>query len=69
VLLPRQAASDRSVRMHVRTASIDSNFVFVKLPRYSLSDLLSMMLGVSLGTVKWASATCGLPRWLSQLSS
>ncbi len=28
-----------------------------------------MMLGVSQGTVKCATATCGLPRGLSQLSS
>ena len=34
-----------------------------------MNDLLSMMLGVSQGTVKCASASCGLPRGLSQPSS
>ena len=43
--------------------------MLLKLLRYSLKDLLSMMLTVSQGMVKCARATWGLPRELSQLSS
>ncbi|MNK94852.1 hypothetical protein D3C87_1150690 [compost metagenome] len=67
--LPRHAASERSVRRCSRTASMLAKVLLLKLLRYSLNDLLSMMFGVSQGMVKCAMATCGLPRGFSQLSS
>src|SRR5256885_12996585 len=62
---PRQTAALTSARMRSRTSSLLADGVLVKLPRYSLNDLLSTMLGVSHGTVTCAIATCGLPRGVS----
>ena len=66
---PRHAASLMSVRMRACTSAASAKRVLLKLLRYSLNDLLSTMLGVSQGTVMWASATCGLPRRFSHDSS
>ena len=66
---PRHTASLTSVRMRARTSSALAKRVPLKLPRYSLNDLLSTMLGVSQGTVMCANATCGLPRRFSHDSS
>ena len=66
---PRHTASLRSARRRACTAAASAKRVLLKLFRYSLSDLLSTRFSVSHGTVKCASATCGLPRRLSQDSS
>jgi hypothetical protein len=55
--------------MRWRTSSALAKRLLLKLLRYSLNDLLSTMHGVSHGTATCTSATCGLPRGLSQLSS
>lgn len=66
---PRHAASVRSARNRCCNSAASANGVLLKLPRYCLSDCLSIRLTDSQGTEKCASATCGLPRGLSQLSS
>ena len=66
---PCQSAALTSSRMRRLTSSASANAVPLKLFRYSLKDLLSMMWVLSHGTVMWAMASCGLPRGLSQDSS
>jgi len=66
---PRHRASLTSSRRRSCTASRLSKRLLLKLLRYSLNDLLSMMCGVSQGMVKCASATWGLPRAFSHDSS
>ena len=58
-----------SWRRRRTSSSVLSMRVPLKLFRYSLNDLLSMMWVLSHGTMMWAMASCGLPRAFSQDSS
>ena len=66
---PLQMAALTSSRRRRATSSALSMRVPLKLFRYSLKDLLSMMWLLSHGTMTWAMATCGLPRAFSHDSS
>ena len=63
------AQADRSRVMHRRAAAASSKRVLLSELRYSLNDLDSIRFGEVHGTLTVATATRGLPRPSSQLSS